>query len=161
MNKRLDLLLRKNKGKKYLDIFKRILLKCGFFESEFEYVELEKFDEIIEQMKYKFENIIRETDLLHYEDNFVNSNIIKATYLSLNKNDICYIYTDDSQCCGMFICNAKRGFDLAFEVAKNDFQNTCFILDVNFNYYLLVNCNDENDNNYPNSFDIQLVKSSE
>ncbi len=161
MNKRLEFLQRKNKGKQRLELFVTVLINSGFKRLELEYIDLEKSDEIIEQAKDKFKGIDRETELLGSENLFIDSDLLRATYLSLDKNDTCYIYTDDFQYCGMFIGNARRSFELAFEVAKNDFQNTCFILDTNLKYSFLINYNDESDNNDPNSFDIQLTKSPE
>lgn len=158
MNKRLDFLLRKNKGKQRIELFKTVLLNSGFKRLELEYIDLEKTDEIIEQAKDKFRRIERETELLGSKNLFIDSDLMRATYLSLDKNDTCYIYTDDFKYCGIVICNATRSFELAFEVAKNDAQNTCFILDTNLKYSFLINYYDENDNSAPNSFDIQLSK---
>jgi len=161
MNKRLEFLQRKNKGKQCLELFETVLINSGFKRLELEYIDLEKSDEIVEKAKDRFRSIDRETELLGSENLFIDSDLMRATYLSLDKNETCYIYTDDFQYCGMFICNAKRSFELAFEVAKNDYQNTCFILDTNLKYSFLINYNQESDNSDPNSYDVQLIKSPE
>lgn len=152
---------RKNKGKQRIEQYEAILINSGFKRLELEYIDLDKSDKVIEQAKDKFKSVDRESELLGSEDLFIDSDLMRAIYLSLDKNDACYIYTDDFQYCGIFICNAKRSFELAFEVAKNDSQNTCFILDTNLKYSFLINYNDENDSSDPNSFDIQIRKSPE
>lgn len=134
-----------------MEQFEAILLNSGFNRLELEHIDLEKSDKIIEQIKVIFKNIQRETELLGSENLFIDSDLMRAVYLSLDINDACYIYTDDFQYCGMFISNAKRSFELSFDVAKNDSQNTCFLLDTNLKNSVLINCN-----NYTNSFDIQL-----
>lgn len=160
MNKRLGFLQRKNKGKQRIELFEMVLINSGFKRLELEYIDLKKSDEIIEQAKDRFRGIQRKTELLGSDESlFIDSDLMRSIYLSLDKNDTCYIYTDDFQYCGMFICNARRSFELAFEVAKNDSQNTCFILDTNLKYSFLINYNDESDNSDPNSFDIQMIKS--
>ncbi len=158
MNKRLDFLQRRNKGKQRIEQYEAILTNSGFNKLELEFVELEKSDKIIDQLKSEFTSIHRETELLDNASLFIDSDLMRAIYLNLDKNATCYIYTDDFQYCGMFIVNAKRGFEIAFNVAKNDSQNTCFLLDIDSKYSLLINYNDENDSSNPNTFDIQIAK---
>jgi hypothetical protein len=161
MNKRLEFLQRRNKGKQRIEQYEAILVNSGFNKLELEFIELEESDKIIEQLKSKFTNIHRETELLGNESLFIDSDLMRAIYLNLDKNVTCYIYTDDFQYCGMFVVNAKRGFEIAFNVAKNDSQNTCFLLDMDLKYSFLIDYNDENDSSDPNTFDIQLWKSPE
>lgn len=158
MNKRLELLRRRNKGKQRIEQYEAILVNSGFNELELEFIELEKSDRIIEQLKGKFTNIDKETELLDKESLFIDSDLMRSIYLNLDKNSTCYICTDDFQYCGMFIVNAKRGFEIAFNIAKNDTQNTCFLFDTNLEYSLLINYNDEKDSNESCSYDIQLWK---
>lgn len=161
MNKRLEFLQRKNKGKQRIEQYEAILINSGFNKFELEFVELEESDKIIGQIKSKFVNINRETELLDDGSLFIDSDLMRAIYLNSDKDATCYIYTDDFQYCGMFIVNAKRGFEIAFSVAKNDSQNTCFLLDIELKYSFLINYNDESTSNNPCTFDIQLLKSPE
>ena len=156
MNKKLDFLLRKNKGKQRIEQYEAILINSGFNKLELEFVDLEKSDIIIEQCKRELTNIQRETELLGNESLFIDSNLMREVYLNLDKNATCYICTDDFQYCGLFIINAKRGFEIAFNVAQNDSQNTCFLFDIDLKYSFLINYNDENDSSNPFTFDIQL-----
>lgn len=152
---------RKNKGKQRMKQYEAILINSGFNAFELELVELEESDKIIEKIKSKFVNSNRETELLDDGSLFIDSELMRAVYLNLDKNATCYIYTDDFQYCGMFVVNAKRGFEIAFSVAKNDYQNTCFILDMDLKYSFLIDYNDGNDSGNPYTFDIQLSKSPE
>ena len=158
MNKRLEFLHRRNKGKQRIEQYEAILVNSGFNKLELEFIELEKSDEIVEQSKSKFTNIDRKTELLDKESLFIDSDLMRSIYLNLDKNSTCYIFTDDVQYCGMFIVNAKRGFEIAFNVAKNDSQNSCFLFDTDLEYSFLINYNDEKDSNGFCSYDIQLWK---
>jgi ABC-type antimicrobial peptide transport system permease subunit len=155
MNERLDFLLRKNKGKDRLEDYKNVLLRSGLNILELKYLNLEESDKVIKVLKNSFNNVDRETELLDDKSFFIDSDLMRKIFLGLSNNDISYIFTDDFEYCGMFVVDAKRGLETALNIAKEDIQNTCFILDSNYRYYFAINYNDENNNN-PNTYDIQL-----
>ena len=157
MNNRIEFLLRKNKGKQRIEQYEAILVNSGFNKSELEFVDLGKSDKIIEQLRSKLIDIHRETEILNNESLFIDSDLMREIYLNLDKNTTCYICTDDFQYCGMFIVNAKRGFEIAFNVAKNDYQNTCFLFDKDFLFSFTITYNDKSHIDDPNSFDIQRM----
>ncbi|NBA86093.1 hypothetical protein GVN16_09990 [Emticicia sp. CRIBPO] len=155
MNDRLDFLLRKNKGKDRLEDYKNVFLRSGLNILELKYLNLDESDRVIEVLKNSFNDVDRETELLDDKSFFIDSDLIRKVYLELSTNDKSYIFTDDFQYCGMFVVDTKRGLETTLNIAKEDIQNTCFILDSSYRYYFTINYNDENVDN-PNTYDIQL-----
>lgn len=158
MNERLDFLKRKNEGKKRMDVYINTFVLAGLNKSELGYLDLLNSDKLIGILNFTFLNSKKNTELLNNENYFFDSNLIREVYLSLKEDSKCYIYTDDYQYCGIFISDAKRGFENAFNIAKYDAQNTCFLLDIDLKYSFTVNYYDESHIDYPNSFDVQSYK---
>lgn len=156
MNERLNFLHRKNKGRLKIESYKNVLINSGFNISELEYMDLEKSDEIILRGREVFAKIEKESELLKSDSIFIDSDLMRNVYMGLSKSDTCYVYTDDFEYCGIYKANAKRGFEVAFNVARNDFQNTCFLLDERMKYSFTINYYDENHIDEPGTFDIQL-----
>ena len=159
MSERLEFLKRKHKGIQKIGSYQNVLINSGLEKTELEYLDLLDSDKVIEKVKDRFGKVERETELINSDCIFIDSKLMRDIYLSLNENSKCYIYTDDFQYCGLFIGNAKRCFEHALDVAKSDYQHTCFLLDVNFKYSFLINYYDESHNDEPNTYDIQLWKS--
>lgn len=156
MENRLDILVRKNKGKRYLDNYLSVVLSSGLSENEIVIVELEETDTIIEMAKLKFQSIDKVLELLPEKASFIDSELLSDLYLNLEEDALGYLYTDAYQYCGIFKVKAKRCLEVAFSIAKNDFQNTCFVLDSNLRYSLLINYTEQIDDDYPCTFDVQL-----
>jgi hypothetical protein len=156
MNKELDFLLRMNKGKNRIQAYENVFITSGFKISELKQVPLEVSDKILEQTEEVFSKLERKSELIESSSNFIDSDLLREIYLKLNPHSTSYIFTDDIQYCGLFIINAKRGLELALNVAINDYQNTCFLLDTNLKYSFTINHNDEDHPDHPNTFDIQL-----
>jgi hypothetical protein len=158
MNERLDFLKRKNEGNKRMETYVDVFIHAGFNKSELVNLDLTNSDKLIKELNGTFSNLEKHTELLGNENYFFDSNLMREIYLSLNEDSKCYVYTDDYQFCGIFILNAKRGFENAFNVAKYDAQNTCFLLDIDLKYSFVINYYDKNHIDEPNSFDVQLYK---
>ena len=156
MNQRLDFLQRKNKGKQKIESYENILVNSGFEIQELEYMDLEKSDEIISQGQEVFTKVERSFELLRSTNAFIDSDLMRNVYQGLTRFNTCYVFTDDFKYCGMYRVNARRAFEAAFSIAKNDFQNTCFLLDERMKYFFTINYNDKNHINEPETFDIQL-----
>lgn len=139
--------------------YQNVLINSGLDKTELEYLNLIDSDKIIDQVNEKFMKFERETELILSAGIFIDSKLMRDIYLRLSENSKCFVYTDDFQYCGLFIGNAKRCFEHAFDDAKNDYQHTCFLLDVNFKYSVVINYNDNSHIEEQNIFDIQLWKS--
>jgi hypothetical protein len=159
MNSRLELLLRKNQGKLKIKYYENILINSGFDLSQLEYVDLEEADKIMSHVKEVFTKVEFRSEFLKSNDAFIESDLMRNIYMNLNELDTCYIYTDDFEYCGIYKVNSKLGFEMSFNVAKKDYQNTCFLLDMKFRYSFTINYYDESHNDQPNTFDIQLSAS--
>lgn len=153
MRSRLDFLLRKNKHKQYIDDYLSVVLNSGLLESEIVAIGLEETDKIIEASSVKFRNIDRSVELLPEGSFFIDSDLLRNLYLSLDMNDWGYVFTYAYEYCGFYKSKAKRCIESAFSIAKNDYQTTCFVLDCDLRYYIVINYNDDADDY---AFDVQL-----
>lgn len=156
MENRLEILLRKNKGKRYMVDYLSVVLNSGLSESEVIAIGLEETNTIMEMAKLKFQSIDKTVELLPEKASFFDSELLRELYLNLNANDCGYLYTDAFKYCGIFKVKAKRCLEVAFSIAKNDFQNTCFVLDANLRYSLLINYYEQSDSDNSCTFDVQL-----
>ncbi len=154
-NSRLDFLLRKSKGKGRLSSYLQLFLKIGFQNDELQLVELIESDVLVAEMKIVLLNSSREIEFISGEDTFIESDLLREKYLAFEPNSKCYLFTGDYLYCGMFLCKATTAFERALLLAKEDNQNTCFILDYESKYFFTVNYYDSDNLEHPNIFDIQ------
>jgi len=152
MNERLDFLLRKNKGKSKLNEYKKFFK--GFNLKHLEFIELEESDEILKRVRSTFPSIEQECEMISNELP-INSNLLKEVLNSANKGDSCYIFTDDVYECGMFKTDTKSALNNCFDVAFLAYENTCFIVDHQFNFSFLISYYDDDHMDFKNEFDIQ------
>lgn len=155
MGNRLDFLLRKNKGDKMLSAYKGVFLQSGFKTEELTYVNLEDTDKVMNILR-SMANRVR----LEYEVISGDCRNVECSKLLNNMHDRfgeeqCYIYIDNYEYCGMFLCRGKIALENALNMAFNDGQHSCFILNVNYKYAFLVNYGDIENFDFPNEFDIQ------
>lgn len=150
---RFEILKRKYIGESKLSEYKLILEKL----SPYHLIDIERSDLIIEKLANitypcKDNELIKE----QYIQNFEDSNILKKVYNKLLFTFQCYVYTDDYLYCGICLANARKAIIESLQIAKRDDGNTCFLLDNNFSFYILINYYDNTHNDYPNCFDIQI-----
>jgi len=155
MNERLDFKWRENNGKKKIKSYKETFIRADFDNSNLKPIDLIGSDLIIDEVKKIFPGITARKELLNEDLNFVESDLMREIYLSLKESELSYIYTDDFIYCGMFLVDSKKAFENAFNVAKVDIQQTCFILDSKFRFHFTITYNDKLHSDFPNAFDIQ------
>lgn len=151
-NKRLDFLIRKNRGRHKLDAYK--LFFQGFNLNELMYIELEESDEILNRVRNIFPPLETVSEMIE-DAASKTSLIIQELKKSISTDDFCYVFSDDVRECGMFKTTANSALDSCLEIAFKAYDNTCFIVDGNFEYCFTINYNDLNDRDYPDTFDIQ------
>lgn len=154
-NKRLDVLIRKNKGKRISTKYKDMFVRAGFNDAELTYVDLEETDELINRVKEIFPSIKREVEILSENSMYVDSNILTAVF-GEKSIDECYVFSDDFDICGMYMTNAEAARRYCLNVAKLGYSNTCFILDKLFRFWFTINFYREGDGELINKFDIQV-----
>lgn len=147
INDRLDFLLRINKGKDKLSRYDELFLYSGFVNSDSEYIDLETSDLILERIRQIFPPVDSINELLLDNQPF-NSGLLTLVLNSFGES-CCYLFTDDVYYCGMYLIKTKLAISNCLTVAKNAYNNTCFLLDVNYQFSFTINCN-ENAN-----FDVQ------
>ena len=77
---KLDFLLRKNKGKDLLKDYKKMFLSAGFKDEELTYIELERSDNVIEQIKQSFPSINEEVEVLDGSISFAESRLLSSVF---------------------------------------------------------------------------------
>lgn len=154
-NKRLDVLIRKNRGKGALTKYKEMFVKAGFSDAELTYVDLEETDRLINRVKEIFPGVKQEIEILSENSTYIDSNILTAVFGGVS-NDECYVFSDDFDICGMYMTNAQAARQHCLDVAKLGYSNTCFILDKLFRFWFTINFYGEGDAELMNKFDIQF-----
>lgn len=155
MNKQLEMLLRKNKGKVMLPSYEALFIESGFKKKDLSHVNLHASDEIIEKVRALIPKFAYDSEQISGSaESFFASTLLKAVY-DKYKNSDCYIYTDAHKYCGMYDVNTESAFEFAFNVALKDSQHTCFLIDKKFNYTFTLNYYDNSHNDNPGTFDIQ------
>jgi hypothetical protein len=155
MTNRLDYLLRKNKGDKMFSAYRDVFLQSGFKEEELKHVNLEETDKVMETLKSMAYRVQTKYEAISGSiKNVEQSKLLYTIYQDLGSED-CYIYTDHYENCGMFLCEGKIALHNALNVAFKDEGHTCFVLNVNYKYSLLINYGDMDNYDFPNEFDIQ------
>jgi len=155
MNKRLDILLRKNKEKDRQVAYRQVFLNSGIPEDELDHIAIEESDAISEKVSRVFANIEPRKETVAAVGNSVPI-ILKNVYDRLAASVGCYIYTTDVEFCGMFHTKAQFAVSCSIKVAKLDYQNLVFIVDEKFRYFLSIHYNDKDHIDEPLSFDVQL-----
>lgn len=153
-NNRFDFLRRKHIGKSRLANYELIFHNL----TPHSLVDLEESDLIIDKLStivypYSEAELIMKTTM----KTFIDSSILNEVYRSLS-NSICYTFTDDYLYCGLCMTNSKQAISESFNIAKRDNGNTCFILETNFSFYLVINYYDVSHCDYPDSFEVNLKR---
>ncbi|MBL7705930.1 MAG: hypothetical protein JNM21_10345 [Taibaiella sp.] len=155
MTRRLDYLLRKNKGDKMFSVYRNVFLQSGFQEEDLKYVDLEKTDEVMKTLKSMAHRVQTEYESISGNSkNFEQSKLLYTICKNLGGED-CYIYTDHYEYCGMFLSKGEVALHNALNVAFKDDGHTCFVLNVNYKYSFLINYENMDNHDFPNEFDIQ------
>lgn len=155
--KRLDTLLRKNKGKALLYSYTGMFRSAGFQNDELTHIELEKADELIIRIREVFPNLNREVEFLPGEGNYQDSKLLMLILSNFCDGD-CYVYSDDVYFCGMYQTTVKSAIEYCLKVAKFGYSNTCFILDRDFKYSFRINYYVDGEPSLRSKFDIQLKR---
>ena len=154
MKKRLELLKRRQLGKSKMQDYRGLLEKLGF--DNLELIDLEQSDLVLSKAKNVFLNTMKDSEVVPMElTAFIESDVLRETFLGLKDESMAYIFTDDFEYCGLFLVRAKKAIENVLNVAKKDAGQTCFVLDFHFSYYIRVNYYDYTNNDNPNSYDIE------
>jgi len=152
MSERLDFLVRRNKGKDYLNTYKQFFK--GFNLKGLEYIELEEADKIRYQIRRIFPSIKQENEIVS-NDKLSNSKLISEASNRIDHNDYCFIFTDEVYNCGMFKCTTRSALDSCLNIAFLAYDNTCFLTDCNFKFHFTVNYEDATSDEYFDTYEIQ------
>lgn len=156
MKNELDIRLRKQKGKARLPFFHAHVV--GFQKPV--WIDIGESDQIISKLKKYFVNKQELNELVDKNQNFIESDLLRNTYNLLSKSSRAYLFTNDFDLCGIYDVLAKEAIENAFEISKNDFNQTCFIASMNEGFYFRINYYDSDHNDYPDKFDIKKVISN-
>jgi hypothetical protein len=155
MNKRLDYLLRKNKGDKMLSAYKDVFLKSGFPEEDIKHISLEDTDKVME-MLHKTANYTEiEYEIVAGDCRRIECSKLLSNTLNNSGGDSCYVYMNDYEYCGMFLCSVSMALTNVLKIAYNNKEIVFFILSTDYTYSLVVYYGDMSNSNFPNMFDVQ------
>ncbi|WPU94321.1 hypothetical protein SNE25_02135 [Mucilaginibacter sabulilitoris] len=155
-DRKLDYLIRKNKGKSIFLKYQEMFIAAGFKEGDIKHVDLMQSDKILNIVRQTFPNLKEEIELLASDGNFVSSRLISSTFQNLSDSKECYIYSDDVYFCGMYLAKIGHIHAYALNVAKYGYSNTCFIIDQEFKFSFTINFYDNEHPELKNTFDIHL-----
>ncbi|MBB6499990.1 hypothetical protein HDF25_002134 [Pedobacter cryoconitis] len=155
-NNRLDLLIRKNKGKSLLNKYKEIFFLSGFKEDELIYIDLDKSDKLLSYIRTVFPMIQQSVEILSENSTYHDSKLLTSIFVNLDSSDGCYIFSDDVYYCGMYLTDAKSVQEHCLNVARLGYSNTCFLLDKELKFSFTINFYNEGSIESKNKFDIQL-----
>ncbi len=159
MNKKIELLLKRSRGRLKQEECLNLLFKSGFDSEDFVQLDVELFDKMSPALKEVYKNGVFFSELKSSKSvSFRDSKLLKETYKSIDSNSNCFIYSYDCQDCGINLTRTEKAFENILMLAKNDYQNTSYLIDEDLNYLFMITYNDENENANPCSFDIQLWK---
>lgn len=154
MKKRLEVLKRKQLGKSKISDYKGLLIQLGF--SELALIDLEQSDVILDKAKHVFSMAGKANEIILAEpSSFIDCDLLREVYFTLEEGALSYIFTDDFEYCGLFLVKSKEAIENVLHVAKSDAGHTCFVLDLDFSYFIRVNYYDDADNDNPDSYDIE------
>ena len=157
---KLDFLLRKNKGKDLLKDYKKMFLSAGFKDEELTYIELERSDNVIEQIKQSFPSINEEVEVLDGSISFAESRLLSSVFRPENDGRSCYMFSDDVYYCGMYLVKYRIAKEYCLNVAELGYSNTCFIVDADFNFSFTINYHGKEESEFQDMFNIQLKQRS-
>jgi len=120
-----------------------------------EYINLEKSDSLINRVREVFPEIQEQTEILPDNITVFDSELLTKAF-STADSDYCYLYSDDVYYCGMYLTNSKFALQCCLDIARLGYSSTCFLLDKELKFSILINYYDEGHNEYRNKFDIQL-----
>ena len=153
MSRKLEIVKRKLIGRSKIDDY------CNTFASihQIGLLDIEDSEIILQKIKNKT-SLRRKIEILRRTDikSFMDSAILRSIYLNEGSLSECYTFSGQYVYCGIFKTFTKEIIRECMLVAKNDFDNTCFILDSNFSFYLRINYYDFEHNDNPDSYDIQV-----
>lgn len=150
MNKKLDFLKRKNKGKLLIENYH--LLFSDF--SNKKYIELVDSDEILNNLKLVIdENRFFKNEFLDDMD-YKKSSLMNELYEEF-KDINAYIFTDDVYYCGMYLVQVREGINKILDITAKTKDNTCFLLAEDFSFSLTVNYYCQNHSDFPEKIELQ------
>jgi len=106
-NDRLDFVVRRNRGKTLVNKYREMFVLSGLEEKELKSVDLEKSDEVLNQIRSIFPSVQRQVEVLSDSCTFLDSKLLTSTFAELGSADECYLFSDDVYYCGMFIVTAN------------------------------------------------------
>jgi len=151
-NNKINILKRKQKGKHIIATYKDL------FKSFDGYIlyDIEESDLIIGKLKeIVSKGVEKKNEFLNENVSFIESDLIRKTYLDLDDFSLSYLFTEDHIYCGIFLVKSKQAIEKILEITKLSEGKTSFLLDSNFEYSYTINYYDSNHNDFPNKFDIQ------
>lgn len=148
MNRKLELLKRKRIGQARLENYQK------HFDSfcKPKHIPLEESENILSTLK--FNEILNE--MVNSADSFIESDLLRKIYQSIDNSGKSYAFTDDFEYCGIFHVNTKQAIENSFGIAQTDENGTFFILDVDKKFFIRINYHDQFHQDNPSVFDIQL-----
>lgn len=152
VNQKLDFLLRKNKGKIKLELYKKMFIESGFKENDLEYIELHESDKLLIKIRNIFPLIDEDTERL-LGNNIYASKLLSGVLKERDCQSFCYIFSDDVDICGMYLVKTEIVQKYCLNVAKFGYSQTCFIIDINFNFSATINYDGDLETNI---FDIHV-----
>ncbi|MEN0055888.1 MAG: hypothetical protein AAGC65_19570 [Mucilaginibacter sp.] len=152
-NERLNLLLRKNAGRFKLKDYEQFFINLNL--KDLEYIDLEQSDKVLDSIKQLFPIVKSDDEMIEGNATLKDSKLLFETFNSINENDLCYIFVDEVEICGMFKANTQSSLYKCLEAAKSTYQNTFFLTDCDFKFSFTINYYDEEDRYDKDKFDIQ------
>jgi len=155
INRKLELLIRKNKAKSIMQSCIYNLALAGFEIENIVRIELEESDHIKNKVR-EYSSTNRDSELISEESScFIESNLLNELYINSEKLARCYVWTNGCQDCGMFDFNLRIAIENILKLAQIDYQNTSYLITADFKYSFAITYNDGDHNDAPHTFDIQ------
>lgn len=128
----------------------------SFGLKDFTVMSRNKSSQIIKSIRSHFIHGKKEIEILSNSPSFIDSELLRKTYLKAFKNARSYIYTAEHEVCSVVLASAKECLIKSLSIAKESALKTCFIAGRDLSYYFRINYNDESHIQHPDTFQIEM-----
>ena len=152
-HKKLNFIIRKNKGVHKLKQYKQFFINLNL--EDLEYIDLEQSDDITGSISDIFPFIVPDYEIIEGNSEIKDSRLLTEILYSSNNDDFCYIFIDDVDECGMFKAKTISALNHCLSATKLSFEKTFFLTDSAFKFSFRINYYNEECTGDKDKFDIQ------
>jgi hypothetical protein len=137
-NNELSLKLRKFHAAKKKKTCDELYRRIGFNLKDATHYNLEELIQVGNNLQTRIDFENPKFEEIDDTQSFLDSDLLHELFMNCSES-CCFVYSQNCRDCGMYRIETKSGIPYLLNLAKSDYQETCYLIDEEFKYYIIVN----------------------